>query len=78
MCSQVWLDVSADSQVTGEVDSRGDIQFTIRCEQDEFELVFPPPMLRRFVDLATGLLPPVDLAGETGGQATDPTSTAVE
>jgi hypothetical protein len=74
MCSQVWLDVSADSRISGEIDSRGDVQFTIRCGQDEFELVFPPPMLRQFVDLATGLLPPADQAGGD----TDSSSTAME
>lgn len=60
MCSQVWLDVSDDSRITGQIDSRGDVQFTVSCEHDEFELVFPPPMLRRFVDLATGLLAQAD------------------
>lgn len=57
MCAQVWLDVSGDSRIEGEVDDvRRDVRFTVSCEHDEFELSFEPPALRRFVALAEDLL----------------------
>lgn len=62
VCVQAWLDVPADVRITGEVERDRDVKFTITGQEDEFDVVFEPAALRRFIRLAEGLLAQLGIA----------------
>ena len=56
-CARVWLEVPADARIDGaQEEQRRAFRFTVASEGDEFELVFEPDTLRRFLGVAEDLL----------------------
>ena len=56
-CARLWLEIPADARITAAWDGdRRAMRFTVASEGDEFELVFEPDTLRRFLGVAEGLL----------------------
>jgi len=51
-----WLDIPVDCRMSGEVNEDSDVRFTVGGSHDEFDIVFEPAALERFLRLGFDLL----------------------
>jgi hypothetical protein len=51
-----WLDIPVDCQMSAAVNQDGDVRFTLGGPYDEFDVVFEPAALDRFMRLGFELL----------------------